>query len=162
MITIATPQDWDAIKAIYIEGMNTHNATFETPDNLGTYEEWIKNKISEAVFIYRQNQEVLGWAALYQVSSRCVYAGVVELSIYIGENARGNGVGTALMQHLINYTETHNIWSIQAGMFPENQASRALHTKFGFREIGIKEKIGKMNEQWRDVLYMERRSTTIF
>ncbi|HAS40485.1 MAG TPA: N-acetyltransferase [Microscillaceae bacterium] len=162
MITIATPQDWETIKAIYIEGMNTHNATFETPDQVSTYEKWIKNKIAEAVFVYRQDQEILGWAALYQVSSRCVYAGVVELSIYIGAKARGKGIGSALMQHLIHYTETHNIWSIQSGMFPENQGSKALHTKFGFREVGTKEKIGKMNGQWRDVLYMERRSSTIF
>lgn len=161
MITNATTQHWEAIKAIYIEGMLTQNATFETPDKLSTYDKWIDNKIKEAVFVYLENQEVLGWAALHPVSSRCVYAGVAELSIYIGAQARGKGVGSTLMQHLINYTETHNIWSLQAGMFPENKGSRTLHQKFGFREIGIREKIGQMEGKWRDVLYMERRSLTI-
>mgnify|MGYP001795512175 FL=1 len=161
MITTANPQDWEAIKAIYIEGMNTRNATFEMPTNLSTYEQWIQSKIPAATFVHRQGQEIVGWAALHQVSSRCVYAGVVELSIYISEKVRGQGVGSTLMQHLINYAETHNIWSIQAGMFPENQGSRALHIKFGFREVGIKEKIGRMDGRWRDVLCLERRSTTI-
>lgn len=161
MIINATTQHWDAIKAIYTEGMLTKNATFETPDKLSTYDKWIHNKIKDAVFVYLENQEVLGWAALHQVSDRCVYAGVAELSIYISEQAQGKGVGSALMQHLINYTEAHNIWSIQAGMFPENKGSRALHQKFGFREIGIREKIGQMDGKWRDVLYMERRSPTI-
>lgn len=162
MIVPGDKQHWEAIKAIYIEGMNTGNATFEKPNSLNTYKNWIQGKIAHSLFIYQQGNEVLGWVVLSPVSSRNVYAGVVELSIYVASQAQGKGVGSALMQQVINYAESQHIWTIQTGIFPENETSLQLHKKFGFREIGVREKIGKMDGKWRDVILIERRSKNIF
>ncbi len=157
----ATKNDWEKIKEIYIEGIKTDNATFETPENITTYENWIKSKVPESFFVFSDNNEILGWAALSKVSDRCVYGGVAEVSVYVGSKAHGKGVGSRLMQQLIDFSEGNNIWTLQAGIFPENEASIQLHKKFGFRVVGTREKLGKMKGVWRDVVLMERRSKTI-
>ncbi len=105
--------------------------------------------------------EVLGWAALSKVSSRCVYGGVAEVSLYVGSRFRGQGVGRALLERLIVESENEGYWTLQSGIFPENQASIALHEKAGFRKIGIRERIGRRDGEWKDNLLMERRSKRV-
>ncbi|HUS95000.1 MAG TPA: GNAT family N-acetyltransferase, partial [Patescibacteria group bacterium] len=101
---------------------------------------------------------VIGWAALSPVSGRCVYAGVAEVSIYVAADVRGQGVGRALLMELCDQSEMQGLWTLQAGIFPENEASLALHRGCGFRQVGRRERIGKMDGHWRDVILMERRS----
>ena len=151
------PQDWPAVRAIYLEGIATGNATFEqTPPDWG---KWDAEHLPGARFVARSDEgAVLGWAALSAVSSRCVYAGVAEVSIYVAGRYRGCGVGGRLMARLIAESEAEGIWTLQAGIFPENRASIALHERAGFRIVGRRERLGQMNGQWRDVLLMERRS----
>lgn len=161
MIRKATKNDWEKIREIYIEGIKTDNATFETPENITTYENWIKSKVPDSVFVSLYEGQIIGWACLSKVSDRCVYGGVTEVSVYVGNKAQGKGVGTKLMQQLIDFSEGNNIWTLQAGIFPENEASIHLHKKFGFRIVGTREKLGKMKGVWRDVVLMERRSKTI-
>lgn len=147
------------IAAIYKQGIDTGMATFET--SVPSWESWSENKLQHSRFIALENNQALGWAALSKVSSRCVYEGVAEVSIYISENHRGKGVGKILMEHLIKDSETHGIWTLQSGMFPENEATVALHKVFGFRLIGYREKIGKLGDVWKDSLIMERRSKIV-
>jgi L-amino acid N-acyltransferase YncA len=158
-----TPQDWQAVRAIYLEGIATGNATFETdaPD----WEKWDRGHLPDCRLVARKGGRpfgrVVGWAALSPVSGRCVYAGVAEVSVYIAEAARGQGVGKALLQALVEDSESHGIWTLQAGIFPENTASLALHKSCGFREVGRRERIGQMDGVWRDVIFMERRSQVV-
>ena len=161
MIRKALINDWIQIKEIYIEGINTDNATFETPENITTYENWQKSKVPDSVFVTIDGDEVTGWAGLSKVSDRCVYGGVAEVSVYVSSKVQGKGIGSLLMQELINFSESSNIWTLQAGIFPENEASIYLHKKFGFRELGVREKLGKLKGLWRDVVLLERRSKTI-
>lgn len=147
------------IAAIYKQGIDTGMATFET--SVPSWESWSENKLQHSRFIAFENNQALGWAALSKVSSRCVYEGVAEVSIYISENHRGKGVGKILMEHLIKDSEKHGIWTLQSGMFPENEATVALHKVFGFRIIGYREKIGKLGDVWKDSLIMERRSKIV-
>jgi L-amino acid N-acyltransferase YncA len=155
------PDDWPAVRAIYLEGIATGNATFEqTPPE---WEKWDAGHLPAPRIVARSDDarsdhNVLGWAALSGVSSRCVYAGVAEVSIYVAERARGRGVGRQLMSRLIAASEGNGIWTLQAGIFPENAASIALHQRAGFRIVGQRERLGQMNGRWRDVVLMERRS----
>jgi len=152
------PEHWPAVRAIYLEGIATGNATFEqtAPD----WEKWDEGHLPGARIVARtDDRDVLGWAALSVVSSRCVYAGVAEVSIYVAQHARGLGVGRKLLARLIADSETAGIWTLQAGIFPENVASIALHRGAGFRVVGHRERLGQMNGQWRDVVLMERRSS---
>ncbi len=145
------------MRAIYVEGIATGNATFEqtAPD----WDKWDAGHLAGARFVARSGSgDVLGWAALSGVSSRCVYAGVAEVSIYVAESARGRGIGKMLMARLIAESEAAGIWTLQAGIFPENIASIALHERAGFRIVGTRERMGQMNGRWRDVVLMERRS----
>jgi phosphinothricin acetyltransferase len=157
------PQDWEAVRAIYLEGIATRNATFETdaPD----WEKWDRGHRQDCRLIAlkggRPLGHVIGWAALSPVSGRCVYAGVASLSIYIAEATRGQGVGKALLQALIETSEQQSIWTLEAGIFPENTASLALHKSCGFREVGRRERLGQMDGVWRDVIFMERRSQIV-
>jgi phosphinothricin acetyltransferase len=151
------PQDWEAVKKIYEEGIATGNATFQT--EAPTWEDWDKAHAASPRLIAVENNEVLGWSAITPVSGRCVYAGVGEVSVYISTATRGKGVGKQLLQALIEESEKANYWTLQAGIFPENKASLTLHTSIGFRTIGIRERIGKMNGVWRDTLLLEKRST---
>lgn len=153
------PKHWSAVKRIYEDGIATGNATFQTtsPD----WEEWNGLHLSTCRLIALENNEVIGWAALTPVSGRCVYAGVAEVSVYIAESVRGKGAGKKLLQALITESEQHNLWTLQSGIFPENIGSIKLHESCGFRLIGRREKIGKMNGKWRDTLLFERRSKIV-
>lgn len=150
------PEHWEDIRTIYLQGIATKQATFQT--EAPSWEEWDKGHLLNLRYVAIIDGAVAGWAALSPVSSRCVYAGVTEVSIYIHEAYRGKGVGRALLQKLINESEANNIWTLQSGIFPENTASIALHKKLGFRTIGYREKVGKMDGVWRDTVLMERRS----
>lgn len=161
MLRNATSSDWDNIKAIYIEGMNTNSATFEVPGNLKDYSYWMDSRIADACFVLELEGKVVGWSSLSPVSSRCVYSGVAEVSVYVDPRAQRKGVGSRLLGALVEYAENNNIWTLQAGVFPDNESSIALHQKFKFRKIGYREKIGKRNNVWRDNIILERRSTTI-
>lgn len=150
-------EDWPAVRAIYSEGIATGNATFE--QTAPEWEKWDASHLPDARIVARSGAgDVLGWAALSGVSSRCVYAGVAEVSLYIAERARGRGLGRQLMARLIAESEAQGIWTLQAGIFPENAASIALHERAGFRIVGRRERLGQMNGRWRDVVLMERRS----
>lgn len=151
------PEHWNEVKLIYEEGIATGNATFET--TTPAWEQWNASHLPFARIVAMDHNEVLGWAALSKVSDRCVYAGVAEVSVYIKETARGRGIGTALLTELIAESERNNIWTLTAGIFPENNSSLHIHQKAGFRLQGVRERIGKMNERWRDTLLLERRSS---
>ena len=153
--------DWESIKSIYIEGINTENATFETADSVKPGDIWFKSKIKDSIFVAEVNKQILGWAALSPVSDRCVYSGVAEVSVYVDANQQGKGIGNLLLAKLIEFAESNTIWTLQAGIFPENKASIRLHEKHGFRIVGVREKLGKLNGKWRDVTFMERRSKII-
>ncbi len=154
------PGDWPQVRAIYLEGIATGNATFE--QTAPEWDKWDSGHLPGARFVARSDTgDLLGWAALSAVSSRCVYAGVAEVSIYVAERARGCGVGRQLMTRLVVDSEAAGIWTLQAGIFPENSASIALHERAGFRIVGRREKLGQMNGRWRDVVLMERRSTVV-
>lgn len=152
--------DWPEVRAIYLEGIETGNATFEA--GAPSWEAWDSAHMREPRLAARDGAgRLLGWAALTPVSGRCVYAGVGDLSVYVASAARGRGVGRALLQSLIEASERAGIWTLQAGIFPENVASLELHRRCGFREVGRREKIGSMNGIWRDVLLLERRSRVV-
>jgi L-amino acid N-acyltransferase YncA len=150
------PEDWPSVRAIYLEGIATGNATFE--QTAPEWQKWDAGHLAAPRIVARSDGNVLGWAALSGVSSRCVYAGVAEVSIYVAERARGRGIGRQLMSRLIADSEAEGIWTLQAGIFPENVASIALHERAGFRIVGQRERLGQMNGRWRDVVLMERRS----
>lgn len=153
------PGDWPQVCAIYLEGIATGNATFQTEAPL--WEAWDAGHLPQPRLVARNGDCVLGWAALSRVSARPVYAGVMEVSIYIGEAARRQGVGRALLSMLIVASEAIGIWTLQAGIFPENEASLILHQKCGFRIVGWRERMGQLHGVWRDVLLLERRSQTV-
>ena len=147
---------WDAVAQIYREGLATGDATFE--QDVPSWEEWDRSHLLRPRLIARVSSSIVGWAALSPVSARRVYAGVAEVSVYVGASHHGRGLGRLLLQELIAVSELQGIWTLQAVTFPENTASVALHTKLGFREVGVRERLGQMNGIWRDVLLLERRS----
>jgi len=153
------PEDWPGVSAVYAEGIATGNATFETA--VPPWERWSAAHLLRCRLVARNGEKILGWAALSPVSGRCVYAGVAEVSVYVAEGHRGGGIGRALLERLVEESEQDGLWTLQAGIFPENRASVALHRKAGFREVGRRERLGKMNGRWRDVVLMERRSRKI-
>jgi phosphinothricin acetyltransferase len=178
-IDTMAPDDWHEVRAIYLQGILTGDATFES--EAPSWDRWDAGHLKECRLVardvardvarqdnaFRVNSDrdrvslgsaILGWAALSRVSSRQVYAGVTEVSIYVGELYRGRGIGQALLGAVIQESERCGIWTLQAGIFPENQASIALHKRNGFREVGRRERLGKMNGVWRDVVLLERRS----
>jgi L-amino acid N-acyltransferase YncA len=151
------PGDWEAVKSIYLEGIATGQATFEI--EAPSWESWDESHLPFARLVARDGATILGWAALSPVSMRKAYCGVAETSIYVRLQSRGRGIGRALLEELILESEKNGIWTLQAVMFPENEASIALHLRCGFREVGRRERIGKLNREWRDTLLLERRST---
>ncbi|PWU05013.1 MAG: N-acetyltransferase [Terriglobia bacterium] len=153
------PGDWDSVRAIYQEGIDTRNATFAR--SAPEWQEWNEKHLGSCRLVGRCEGLVLGWAALSPVSQRDVYRGVAEVSIYVAQNARGKGVGRALLSRLVEESEDEGIWTLQAGIFPENAASIELHKRVGFRVVGVREKLGCMDGCWRDVVLMERRSGRI-
>lgn len=151
--------DWLTIKEIYEQGIQTGNATFET--QAPTWEVWNIGHLKACRILLKDNGVALGWAALSAVSGRCVYAGVAEVSVYVSSAARGKGIGRQLLMALVEQSEANNIWTLQAGIFPENLASLKIHESCGFRIIGRRVRIGQMHGIWRDTLLLERRSTRI-
>ena len=155
-----TPDDWPQVRAIYLEGIATGNATFET--DAPSWDDWDRAHVAEPRLVARDTDgPVLGWVAVTPVSGRCVYAGVADLSVYVSAAARGRGVGRALLQALIDSSERTGIWTLQAGIFPENAPSIAIHEACGFRRVGLRERIGRLNGVWRDVVLLERRSNVV-
>lgn len=150
------PSDWNVVRAIYREGIETHNATFETevPD----WESWDAGHLPFARLVARDVSGILGWAALSPVSKRTCYAGVAEASIYVARRSWRSGIGRALLEALIRASEERGVWTLQASIFPENAASLALVKRCGFREIGRRERIAKLDGVWRDTVLLERRS----
>ena len=149
-------EDWDDVASIYKEGITTSDATFET--DAPEWEKWDKSHLQDCRLVVRAEDKVIGWAALSPVFTRCVYSGVAEVSLYVAASTRGIGVGKTLLHALIDESERTGIWTLQAGIFPENATSIALTKTCGFREVGRRERIGQMNGVWRDVILMERRS----
>lgn len=152
-------EDWDEVAIIYQTGMATGNATFER--EVPTWEEWDKSHLNECRLVARSDGRIIGWAALSPVSSRRIYSGVAEVSLYVAESMQGVGVGKALLEASIQASERVGLWTLQAGIFPENGASMALMKSCGFREVGRRERLGKMDGVWRDVLLVERRSKIV-
>jgi L-amino acid N-acyltransferase YncA len=155
-IDAMSPRDWESVRAIYLEGIATGIATFET--SAPSWEDWDSKHLLHSRLVARKNGEVAGWAALSPVSRREVYAGVAEVSIYVGTTHRGSGIGRVLLAALIDESERNGIWTLQAGIFPENERSLNLHKLSGFREVGRRERIAQLKGQWRDVVLLERRS----
>lgn len=152
-------EHWDAVRAIYAEGIATGHATFER--SVPGWERWDAAHLPFGRLVALADGEVVGWAALAPVSDRCVYGGVAEVSVYVSGAHRGHGIGSRLLERLIGASEANGIWTLQAGIFPENEASVGLHRGHGFREVGRRERLGKLNGEWRDVLLLERRSTVV-
>jgi phosphinothricin acetyltransferase len=158
---IMKPEDWQQVRSIYLEGIATGNSTFEA--DVADREKWDSAHLPEHRLVVREGDRILAWAALSPVSSRCVYSGVAELSLYVAARHRGKGIGSALLKATISSTEKVGRWTLQGGIFPENTPSLHLVRKHGFKEIGRRERIGKMTYgdlagTWRDVILVERRS----
>jgi L-amino acid N-acyltransferase YncA len=154
-----TPEDWPSVRSIYEDGIATRNATFET--SAPEWEAWDAARRPDCRLVARLDGHVVGWAALSPYSSRSAYRGVAEVSVYVAASARGMGVGRALLRALIEAAETAGVWTLQAGIFPENEASIHLHATEGFRVVGRRERIGQLDREWRDVVLMERRSASV-
>jgi len=154
-----TPEDWPAVRRILAEGIATGVATFET--SVPSWEAWDGSHTGEHRLVADDDGQVVGWAACSPVSDRCVYAGVLEISVYVAADARGTGVGSALMAALIDSTERSGVWTLQTGVFDDNAASLALQRRHGFRLVGTRERLGRLNGVWRDVLLLERRSPLV-
>jgi L-amino acid N-acyltransferase YncA len=152
-------EDWPAVQRIYSEGIATGNATFET--ETPAWEKWDQGHLQDCRLIAVNSEGILGWAALSPVSTRRVYSGVAEVSVYVAAKARGRGIGTLLLQSLVEQSERCGVWTLQAGIFPENVPSVGLHKFCGFREVGLRQKLGQRNGVWRDVLLLERRSSRV-
>jgi phosphinothricin acetyltransferase len=154
------PEHWPAVRDIYAEGIETGNATFET--ETPTWEAWDEAHLPDLRLVALDaSGNVVGWTALSPVSDRCVYGGVAEESVYVASTARGKGIGRALLERLVAESEDAGVWTIQTGIFPENEASLRLHERVGFRVLGTRERLGRHNGVWRDVVFLERRSSRI-
>jgi phosphinothricin acetyltransferase len=154
------PADWPQVSTIYSAGIKTGIATFQR--DVPSWKEWDQSHLNSCRFVARFNDVILGWAALSPTSSRCVYAGVAEVSIYIDPEYKHQGIGTKLLKNLIQQSEKEGFWSLQAGIIKENTHSRELHQKCEFRELGFRERLGQMsNEKWHDVVLMERGSKAV-
>ena len=147
--------DWPAVRAIYLAGIASGNATFETA--APPWEEWDAKHLPRPRLVFRDEGRAGGWAPLGRVSARACYAGVAEVSVYVGDDFRGRGIGSTLLEELVARSENEGIWTLQASIFPENDASLQMHLRHGFRIVGRRERIGQMNGIWRDTLLLERR-----
>lgn len=153
-------QYWNHVANIYFEGIKTKIATFQT--EVPTWEEWDNSHLKICRLVAKNEHDILGWVALSPTSSRCVYKGVAEVSLYISQEYRGKGIGTELLKHVVDLSEKNNIWTLQSGIIRENKESVRLHEKCGFRHLGVRERVGKMQDgTWHDVVLMERRSKIV-
>ena len=159
LIREMSAEDWPQVRAIYEEGIATRDATFEKTSP--TRESWDAAHLQNCRLVSVDAGRVVGWAALSPVSDRCVYAGVAEVSIYVSSGERGRGIGRQLLERLVLASEREGLWTLQAGIFPENTASIRTHQRCGFRIVGKRERLGRMDDRWRDVLLLERRSTVV-
>ncbi|TVP54453.1 MAG: N-acetyltransferase family protein [Gemmatimonadales bacterium] len=159
LVSPLLPEHWGRVREIYSEGIATGQATFETevPD----WDSWRTGHGNHPRLVAKQGSQIVGWAALSPVSDRCAYQGVAEVSVYVKSGHRGKGIGAVLLDSLIEESEKYGIWTLQAGVFPENQASIRLHKRVGFREVGVRERLGRLNGRWRDVVLLERRSPNV-
>ncbi len=155
-IRAITVDDWLWMREIYAQGIATGNATFEVSP--ADWSNWDQSHLSTCRLAATVGEELLGWAALSPVSTRRVYAGVAEVSIYVSAPARGRGTGKRLLEHLVEQSEHAGLWTLQAGLFPENTVSLQLHLSCGFRRVGIRHRLGRLKGRWRDVILLERRS----
>jgi len=153
------PEDWAPARDIYLQGIATGNATFET--EAPPWPQWDETHLDSCRIVARDGETIVGWAALSAVSHRRVYAGVAEVSVYVAESHRGRGAGHALMQSLVSCSEAAGIWTLQAVVFPENSATITLHEAWGFRLVGRRHRIAKLGGVWRDTVLLERRSEQI-
>ena len=153
------PEHWPEVRAIYEEGLATGDATFET--EAPEWERWDASHLRACRLVALGGGRIAGWAALSPVSARKVYAGVAEVSVYVGDGFRGRGLGRALLSTLVRESESAGIWTLQAGIFPENVASVALHKACNFREVGRRERVGQLRGRWRDTILLERRSQIV-
>jgi L-amino acid N-acyltransferase YncA len=151
--------DWPEVSRIYAEGIATGNATFET--EVPSWEAWDAAHLAEHRLVAERGGRVAGWIALAPVSPRACYAGVAEVSAYVGEEARGEGIGAELLAAVVESSERAGIWTLQTGVFPENEASLGLLRRFGFRALGTQERIGRLHGVWQDVVLLERRSEVV-
>ncbi len=151
--------DYPKVRRIYQHGLDTGHASFQ--ERAPAWEDWDSAMMDACRFIAQDNEIILGWAALSPVSNRCVYTGIAEVSVYVSPDAQGKGVGNTLLEALIISSEAAGIWTLQAGIFPENTGSIALHKKNAFKVVGVREKFGCMNGVWRDVVLLERRSQCV-
>jgi L-amino acid N-acyltransferase YncA len=158
-IRAMAPDDWPAVKSIYAEGIATGDATFEKEPP--SWDEFDAGRFPDHRLVAVENGEVVGWAALSPTSSRECYAGVVEHSVYVAESVRGRRVGRALMEALVAGADQARLWTIQTSIFPENTASLALHERVGFRIVGRRERIARLDGVWRDTILLERRSPVV-
>jgi len=158
----ANIEDFSEIKEIYLAGINTGDATFAGADEVGNAEKWFAGKVRDSVLKAVSDETIFGWCALSPYKDTCAYSGVAEVSVYVSQAAQKKGIGSMLMNTLVDFAESRDIWTLQAGIFPENKGSIRLHQKHGFRIVGIREKIGKLGGIWRDVVLLERRSSRIF
>lgn len=154
-----SPHHWPAVREIYLEGIETGNATFEL--DAPPWKKWDEVHHAFGRVLALESEVIRGWAAMTPVSSRTAYSGVADVSVYVAAHSRGSGVGRLLLNALIAESEENDIWTLQAGIFPENEASIALHKRCGFREVGRRERIGKLNGIWRSTLLLERRSELV-
>jgi phosphinothricin acetyltransferase len=154
-----TEKHWGSVRAIYAEGIATGNATFETEGP--PWHEWDAHHLQAGRLVAQNAGEVLGWTALSAVSSRHVYRGVAEVSVYVAGRARGQGIGAILLGALIAESERNGIWTLQAVIHAENAISIRLHQKAGFRIVGTRQRIGFLQGCWRDTVLMERRSSVV-
>lgn len=148
---------WPDVERVYMEGIASGQATFETSSP--GWDQWNSSHLSHSRWVALSGDDVAGWVALSPVSDRCVYGGVAEVSVYVGDDYRGQGIGKALLLKVIDSSEEHGIWTLNAATFPENEQSVGLHLKCGFRKIGLREKVGKLSDSWRDTVLMEKRSS---
>ena len=160
MIEPLLPEHWEAVKRIYENGIATSNATFQTYAP-ATWDQWDKSHLEHSRFVAKTGNTVIGWVALLPTSARECYKGVSELSVYVDNDYRGKGIGNLLMRAVIESSEAAGVWTLYSSTFPENKASIALQKKFGFREIGYREKIAQQNGVWRNTVLLERRSRLI-
>ncbi|MBL4905412.1 MAG: N-acetyltransferase [Flavobacteriaceae bacterium] len=152
---------WEAVRAIFIDGIQTKNATFMLPSEVPSWKGWTENHLSHSRFVAIKDSEIIGWSALSPYSKKVAYRGVVEVSVYIKLDKRGSGLGKLLLERLVKASEENNIWTLQSRIYPENKASLHIHKACGFKVLGTMKKAAQIDGIWRDVIILERRSEIV-